>query len=214
MTIKIEKISASVYKVINNYYGPDFIRYYDTERRLVSGTPSFLYDHTQPMSNDDWEALKIWCKAQDLPFPNSATLPKQLPTIKGGTTSEVDTMSNPERYCPEPGTWVWVEETEPEPTSGVKYWQEFLGDFSAEPNTLSSFKHGVQADSVNVTLAKAETGQYRIEWRNSESGKTRFIVHCIGCNNSIRVAQGIAFAQCAKVTHPMSKPSNDLSDHP
>jgi hypothetical protein len=110
------------------------------------------------MTNDDWETLKLWCKAQDLPFPNS----------------------------------------EPEPTT----------------DTLSSFKHGVQADSVNVTLANADKGMYRIEWRNSESGKTRFIVHCYGCANSLQVARGIAFAQCAKITHPMSKPTNDLSDHP
>jgi hypothetical protein len=173
MSIKIEKISASVYKVINNYYGPDFIRYYDTERRLVSGTPSFLHDHTRPMSNDDWDMLKSWCKAQDVRFPNREPEP------------DTDTLKPEERY--------YLETT--------------------QHYKLPVVKH-VPADSVNVTLAKADTGYYRIEWRNSESGKTRFIVHCYGCANSLQVARGIAFAQCAKVTHPMSKPSNDLSDHP
>jgi hypothetical protein len=196
MTIKIEKISASVYKVINNYYGTDFVRYHNTERRLVSNTPSFLSYHNRPMSNDDWETLKLQCKAHDLFFPNSEPEPKQLPTIKGGTTSEVDTLPNPnrERYSPEVGTWVWIDATKHE--------------------TLPVVKRGVPADSVNVTLANADKGMYRIEWRNSESGKTRFIVHCYGCANSLQVARGIAFAQCAKITHPMSKPTTDLSDHP
>jgi hypothetical protein len=190
MTIKIEKISASVYKVINNYYGPDFVRYYDTERRLVSGTPSFLYDHTRPMSNDDWDMLKSWCKAQDVRFPNREPEP--------------DTLSNYEPY------WTVIEGTEPTtelPTFGYYYLN------AEEPETLPVVKH-VPADSVNVTLANADKGMYRIEWRNSESGKTRFIVHCFGCANSLQVARGIAFAQCAKVTHPMSKPTTDLSDHP
>jgi hypothetical protein len=158
MTIKIEKISASKYKVTNTDIYIPVSHYFDTKRRQVSKTPCFLSYHNQPMTNDDWETLKLWCKAQDLPFPNS----------------------------------------EPEPTT----------------DTLPVVKRGVPADSVNVTLANADKGQYRIEWRNSESGKTRFIVHCYGCANSLQVARGIAFAQCAKVTHPMSKPENDLSDHP
>jgi hypothetical protein len=158
MTIKIEKISASMYKVVDDITGAAMVHYYDTANRLISDSQCFSDHRTISMCNNDMEELKLWCKAQDLPFPNS----------------------------------------EPEP----------------DTDTLSSFKHGVQADSVNVTLAKADKGMYRIEWRNSESGKTRFIVHCYGCANSLQVARGIAFAQCAKVTHPMSKPTNDLSSHP
>jgi hypothetical protein len=156
MTIKIEKISASVYKSTHSNSGPAFVHYYDTVNRWVSNSQFFNSDRRVPMSNNDWEVLKLWCKEQDLPFPHSA---------------------------------------------------------SEGTDTLPVVKH-VPADSVNVTLAKAETGQYRIEWRNSESDKTRFIVHCYGCANSLQVARGIAFAQCAKITHPMSKPTNDLSDHP
>jgi hypothetical protein len=174
MTIKIEKISASKYKVTNTDIYIPVSHYFDTKRRQVSKTPCFLSYHNQPMTNDDWETLKLWCKAQDLPFPHSE--PEPEPSI----------LSACEKY------WAILEGTD----------------------TLPVVKRGVQADSVNVTLAKAETGQYRIEWRNSESGKTRFIVHCFGCANSLQVARGIAFAQCAKVTHPMSKPTNDLSDHP
>jgi hypothetical protein len=173
MTIKIEKISASIYKVTENEkYALPRRTYYDTEKRLYSSYQSFSCRHTAPMSNSDWDTLKSWCKAQDLPFPNSE---------------------------PEP-------DTEP-PTFGYYYLN------AEEPETLPVVKH-VPADSVNVTLAKADKGMYRIEWRNSESGKTRFIVHCYGCANSLQVARGIAFAQCAKITHPMSKPTNDLSDHP
>jgi hypothetical protein len=173
MTIKIEKISASIYKVTNNYYGSGFVRYHDTQRRLYSADSLFSYGQTEPMSNDDWEILKNWCKAQDLPFPNSEPEP------------DTDTLKPEERY--------YLETT--------------------QHYKLPVVKH-VPADSVNVTLANADKGMYRIEWRNSESGKTRFIVHCYGCANSLQVARGIAFAQCAKVTHPMSKPTNDLSDHP
>jgi hypothetical protein len=158
MTIKIEKISASMYKVVDDITGAAMVWYYDTANRLISDSQCFSDHRTIPMCNNDMEILKIWCKEKDLPFPNS----------------------------------------EPEPAA----------------DTLPVVKRGVPADSVNVTLAKAETGQYRIEWRNSESGKTRFIVHCYGCANSLQVARGIAFAQCAKITHPMSKPTNDLSDHP
>jgi hypothetical protein len=175
MTIKIEKISASVYKVTENEKYTNARRtYYDTEKRLYSSYQTFSQPHSAPMSNNDWDMLKSWCKAQDIPFPNSE--PETEPSI----------LSACEKY------WAILEGTEPLPV----------------------VKRGVPADSVNVTLAKAETGQYRIEWRNSESGKTRFIVHCYGCANSLQVARGIAFAQCAKVTHPMSKPTNDLSDHP
>jgi hypothetical protein len=193
MTIKIEKISASMYKVVDDITGAAMVWYYDTANRLISDSQCFSDHRTIPMCNNDMEILKLWCKAQDLPFPNSE--PETEPSILSacekywaileGTepTNEVDTMSNPERYYP-----------------------------AAEPNIV--VKRGVQADSVNVTLANADKGMYRIEWRNSESGKTRFIVHCFGCANSLQVARGIAFAQCAKVTHPMSKPTNDLSDHP
>jgi hypothetical protein len=174
MTIKIEKISASIYKFIDDGFTPAVPLFYDTEKRLYSADSLFSYGSTALMSNNDWDMLKSWCKAQDLPFPNSE--PEPEPSI----------LSACEKY------WAILEGTEPLPV----------------------VKRGVQADSVNVTLAKADTGQYRIEWRNSESGKTRFIVHCYGCANSLQVARGIAFAQCAKVTHPMSKPSNDLSDHP
>jgi hypothetical protein len=205
MTIKIEKISASVYKVTENEkYALPRRTYYDTEKRLYSSYQSFSCRHTAPMSNSDWDTLKSWCKAQALPFPNSEPEPSILSAcekywaILEGTepTSEVDTLPNPnrERYSPEVGTWVWIDATKHE--------------------TLPVVKRGVPADSVNVTLANADKGMYRIEWRNSESGKTRFIVHCFGCANSLQVARGIAFAQCAKVTHPMSKPTTDLSDHP
>jgi hypothetical protein len=173
MTIKIEKISAAMYKVVDDITGAAMVHYYDTANRLISDSQCFSDHRTIPMCNNDMEILKIWCKEQDLPFPHSAS---------EGT----DTLST---YEP---CWIWVEATE----------------------TVPAVKRRLHADSVNVTLAKAETGQYRIEWRNSESGKTRFIVNCYGCANSLQVARGIAFAQCAKVTHPMSKPSNDLSDHP
>jgi hypothetical protein len=173
MTIKIEKISASVYKVIDDGLTPAIPVYYDTEKRLYSDNSSFSYGSTALMSNNDWDMLKSWCKAQDLPFPNSEPEP------------DTDTLSNVEQY--------YLEITK---------------------LMLPVVKRGVPADSVNVTLANADKGMYRIEWRNSESGKTRFIAHCYGCANSLQVARGIAFAQCAKITHPMSKPSNDLSDHP
>jgi hypothetical protein len=156
MTIKIEKISAAMYKVVDDITGAAMVWYYDTANRIISDSQCFSDHRTIPMCNNDMEILKIWCKEQDLPFPHS-----------------------------EPDT-----------------------------DTLPVVKRGVQADSVNATLSNADKGQYRIEWRNSESGKTRFIVHCYGCANSLQVARGIAFAQCAKVTHPMSKPENDLSDHP
>jgi hypothetical protein len=182
MTIKIEKISASVYKTHSDQFTPIVHLYWDTQRRVVSSSANFVTMHNRPMSNNDWEILKSWCREQQIPFPHSEP--------------DTDTLPNPnrERYSPEVGTWVWIDAT--------------------KHDTLPVVKRGVQADSVNVTLAKAETGQYRIEWRNSESGKTRFIVHCFGCANSLQVARGIAFAQCAKITHPMSKPTNDLSDHP
>jgi hypothetical protein len=223
MTIKIEKISESVYKFIDDGLTPAVPVYYDLKRRLYSDNSSFSYGSTALMSNDDWEMLKIWCKEQDLPFPH--------------TEPDTDTLPNPnrERYSPEVGTWVWVKETEPEtePEPSIlsaceKYWAILEGtEPTSEVDTMSNperyypaaepnivVKRGVQADSVNVTLANADKGMYRIEWRNSESGKTRFIVHCYGCANSLQVARGIAFAQCAKITHPMSKPTNDLSDHP
>jgi hypothetical protein len=176
MTIKIEKISASVYKTHSDQFTPIVHLYWDTQRRVVSSSANFVTMHNRPMSNNDWEILKSWCREQQLPFPNSET--EQEP--------EPDTLST---YEP---CWIWVEATE----------------------TVPAVKRRLHADSVNVTLANADTGQYRIEWRNSESGKTRFIVHCYGCANSLQVARGIAFAQCAKITHPMSKPTNDLSDHP
>ena len=158
MTIKIEKISASIYKVTENekFATPTYL-HYDTEKMMVSSSRHFWESCSKPMSNDRWDILKLLCDTADLPPPTR-------------------------------------------------------GD--AEPNTLPVVKRGVQADSVNVTLSNAAKGQYRIEWRNSESGKTRFIVHCFGCANSLQVARGIAFAQCAKVTHPMSKPTTDLSNHP
>jgi hypothetical protein len=173
MTIKIEKISASKYKVIDDGFTPAVPVYYDIKKRLYSTNSLFSYGSTALMSNNDWELLKLWFKAHDLPPPNSEPEP----------TITTDTLSTYE-HC-------WIE----------------------EPDTLPLFNH-VPADSVNVTLANADKGHYRIEWRNSESGKTRFIVHCYGCANSLQVARGIAFAQCAKVTHPMSKPTNDLSSHP
>jgi hypothetical protein len=181
MTIKIEKISAAMYKVVDDITGAAMVWYYDTANRLISDSQCFSDHRTIPMCNNDWDMLKSWCKAQDLPFPNSEPEPDTLPN------------PNRERYSPEVGTWVWIDATKHE--------------------TLPVVKRGVPADSVNVTLANADKGQYRIEWRNSESGKTRFIVHCFGCANSLQVARGIAFAQCAKITHPMSKPTNDLSDH-
>ena len=172
MTIKIEKISASMYKVVDDITGAAMVWYYDTANRLIADSQCFSDHRTIPMCNNDMEILKIWCKEQDLPFPNSEP--------------DTDTLSSYEHY------WAILEGTEPLPV----------------------VKRGVPSDSVNVTLANADKGQYRIEWRNSESGKTRFIVHCYGCANTLQVARGIAFAQCAKVTHPMSKPANDLSDHP
>ena len=174
MTIKIEKISAAMYKVVDDITGAAMVWYYDTANRLISDSHCFSDHRTIPMCNNDMEVLKLWCKAQDLPFPHSE--PEPEPSI----------LSTYEKY------WAILEGTKPLPV----------------------VKRGVQADSVNVTLAKAETGQYRIEWRNSESGKTRFIVHCYGCANSLQVARGIAFAQCAAITHPLTKPINDLSDHP
>jgi hypothetical protein len=161
MTIKIEKISASVYKTHSDQFTPIVHLYWDTQRRVVSSSANFVTMHNRPMSNNDWEILKSWCREQQIPFPNLAPI------------------------LPEP-----------------------------DIDTLPVIKMQAPADSVNVSLANAEKGLYRIEWRNSESGRTMYITHCYGCANSLQVARGIAFAQCATVTHPVSKPANDLSEYP
>lgn len=72
----------------------------------------------------------------------------------------------------------------------------------------------IGVDTINVSLAKAESGQYRIEYKNSETQKTRFICHCFGFENSIRVANGIALDQCEYVMHPGFKPEHDISQYP
>ena len=73
---------------------------------------------------------------------------------------------------------------------------------------------GIGADTVNIALANGDSGQYRIEFKNSDSGKTRFVCHCYGFTNSVIVATGIAKEQCEYVTHSGFKPENDQSQYP
>jgi hypothetical protein len=72
---------------------------------------------------------------------------------------------------------------------------------------------GIYVDSVHVTLVNGDTGQYRISWRDCDNGRSRFIAHCYGFENSVRVANGLAENQVEYVQSPPCKSALDLSEY-
>ena len=68
-------------------------------------------------------------------------------------------------------------------------------------------------DTVRVVLLSHDTGLYGLYWYDSESNESQHITNCYGFENTIRVANGIAFEQVEFVQHP-PKPLTDTSEYP